>query len=40
VRTLGAFNNLEHEMSGWREALDEAREILRTIDTLVPPELW
>ena len=38
--SLVAFNDPEREMRGWREALDEAREILRTIDTPALPELW
>ena len=37
---LVAFNDPEREMGGWRQALDEAREILRTIDTPALPELW
>lgn len=38
--SLIAFNDPEREMEGWREALDEAREILRTIDTPALPKLW
>ena len=38
--SLVAFNDPEREMRGRREALDEAREILRTIDTPASPELW
>jgi hypothetical protein len=38
--SLVAFNDPERDMSGWREALDEARETLRTIDNPALPELW
>ncbi|MGE0257577.1 MAG: radical SAM protein [Alphaproteobacteria bacterium] len=38
--SLVAFNDPARDMDGWREALDEAREILRTVDTPALPELW
>ncbi len=40
TESLASFNDPEREMRGWREALSEARHILRTIETPVLPPQW
>src|SRR5439155_3365534 len=38
--SLVSFSDPTREMAHWREALDEAWRVVRTIDTPVLPEMW